>query len=275
MKTVADTLGVARSHLHDRLRRPGSVRGAYRKADDEALLPLIRALVDARPTYGYRRITALLNRKRAAEAEPAANHKRVFRIMKREGLLLTRSTGRRKGRLHDGKVVVMRSNLRWCSDAFEVACWNGEIIRVVFAIDAHDREVLTWHAVAGGGISGSMVRDLMLEAVERRFSTIKALHPVEWLSDNGSPYTAKETIDFAAALGLVPCFTPVASPESNGIAEAFVKTFKRDYVRVNPLPDAATVLRQIAGWFLDYNENHPHSGLKMRSPREFIRAKTQ
>ena len=275
MKTVADTLGVARSHLHDRLRRPGSVRGAYRKADDEALLPLIRALVDARPTYGYRRITALLNRKRAAEAEPAANHKRVFRIMKREGLLLTRSTGRRKGRLHDGKVVVMRSNLRWCSDAFEVACWNGEIIRVVFAIDAHDREVLTWHAVAGGGISGSMVRDLMLEAVERRFGTIKALHPVEWLSDNGSPYTAKETIDFAAALGLVPCFTPVASPESNGIAEAFVKTFKRDYVRVNPLPDAATVLRQIAGWFLDYNENHPHSGLKMRSPREFIRAKTQ
>ena len=275
MKTVADTLGVARSHLHDRLRRPGSVRGGYRKADDEALLPLIRALVDARPTYGYRRITALLNRKRAAEAEPAANHKRVFRIMKREGLLLTRSTGRRKGRLHDGKVVVMRSNLRWCSDAFEVACWNGEIIRVVFAIDAHDREVLTWHAVAGGGISGSMVRDLMLEAVERRFGTIKALHPVEWLSDNGSPYTAKETIDFAAALGLVPCFTPVASPESNGIAEAFVKTFKRDYVRVNPLPDAATVLRQIAGWFLDYNENHPHSGLKMRSPREFIRAKTQ
>jgi len=85
------------------------------------------------------------------------------------------------------------------------------------------------------------------------------------------PLHASETLDFAAALGLVPCFTPVHSPESNGIAEAFVKTFKRDYVRVNPLPDAATVLRQIAGWFDDYNENHPHSGLGMRSPKEFIR----
>ena len=73
-------------------------------------------------------------------------------------------------------------------------------------------------------------------------------------------------------LGLVPCFTPMHSPESNGIAEAFVKTFKRDYARVQPLPDAATVLRQIAGWFDDYNENHPHSGLGMISPREFIRA---
>ena len=227
------------------------------------------------PTYGYRRITALLNRKLAAGAKPAANHKRVFRIMKREGLLLARYTGRRKGRLHDGKVVVMRSNLRWCSDAFEVTCWNGEIIRVVFAIDAHDREVLAWHAVTGGGISGSMVRDLMLEAIERRFDAIKVPHQIEWLSDNGSPYTAKETLDFAAALDLVPCFTPVHSPESNGIAEAFVKTFKRDYVRVNPLPDAHTVLRQIIGWFLDYNESHPHSGLGMRSPREFIRAQVQ
>ena len=44
------------------------------------------------------------------------------------------------------------------------------------------------------------------------------------------------------------------------MAESFVKTFKRDYVRVNPLPDAITALRQITGWFDDYNDNHPHSG---------------
>ena len=104
---------------------------------------------DGRPTYGYRRITALLNRTLAAEAKPAANHKRIFRIMKREALLLARSTGCRKGRLHDGKVVVMRSNLRWRSDAFEIACCHDEIVPVVFVIDALDRETLAWHA--GGG----------------------------------------------------------------------------------------------------------------------------
>jgi hypothetical protein len=32
----------------------------------------------------------------------------------------------------------MRSNLRWCSDVFEITCWNGEIVRTVFVIDAHD-----------------------------------------------------------------------------------------------------------------------------------------
>ena len=58
------------------------------------------------------------------------------------------------------------------------------------------------------------------------------------------------------------------------MSEAFVKTLKRDYVHVTPLPDAQTVLGLIGIWIEDYNDNHPHSGLKMRSPREFIAAQT-
>src|SRR3954467_12212965 len=57
-------------------------------------------------------------------------------------------------------------------------------------------------------------------------------HPVEWLSDNGSAYIAKDTADIARALGLTLLFTPVRSPESNGISESFVKTLKRDYARL-------------------------------------------
>ncbi len=242
MKAVADTLGVARSHLHDKVHRASKPRGPYRKREDGELLSLVRRLVDERPTYGYRRITALTNRELASTGEPAVNHKRMFRIMRQNGMLLARHTGRRIGRLHDGKVVVMRSNLRWCSDGFEITCWNGDIVRAAFIVDAHDREIIAWQAVAGAGISGSMVRDMMLEAIETRFATLRSPHPLEWLTDNGSAYTAKETRDFATALNLVPCFTPVQSPESNGISEAFVKTFKRDYVRVNPLPDAHTAL---------------------------------
>ena len=54
-----------------------------------------------------------------------------------------------------------------------------------------------------------------------------------------------------------------------------MKTLKRDYVRVNPLPDAETTLSLIGDWIEDYNEHHPRSGLKWRSPREFIRTKTE
>jgi putative transposase len=58
----------------------------------------------------------------------------------------------------------------------------------------------------------------------------------------GSAYIAKDTLDTATASGLKLCFTPVRSSESNGIAEAFVKTFKRDYARLSILPDAETVI---------------------------------
>ena len=67
---------------------------------------------------------------------------------------------------------------------------------------------------SGGGISGEMIRDMVLDCVERRFDALRAPQPVQWLADNGSAYTAGETTDFAVALNLVACFTPVRSPES-------------------------------------------------------------
>lgn len=133
-------------------------------------------------------------------------------------------------------------------------------MRGAFIIDPHDHEIIAWRAGANAGISGSDVRDIMLEAVETRFGGMRAPVPVEMLSDNGSAYTACETRTFARQLGLKPCFTPVRSPQSNGISEAFVHTLKRDYVRVSPLPDAPNALTSLAAWIEDYNDNHPPFG---------------
>jgi transposase InsO family protein len=270
MKTVATTLGISRSNLVERTSRPAKPRERYRKPEDEDLLPLIRQIVDERPSYGYRRITAVLNRSRRAEGKPKLNTKRVLRILQANRLTLERHTARRPGRTHDGVVVALRSNVRWCSDHLELACRNGDVVRVLFAIDACDREIMAWSATTAG-ISGEMVRDLMLVCVERRFGAARTPHPVEWLSDNGSAYIARETSDIATALGLRLAFTPIRSPESNGISEAFVKTLKRDYARHNILANAPTVMALLPAWFDDYNELHPHSGLRFLSPREFLR----
>ena len=271
VKTVADTLGVSRSQLHSRLREGSRPRGRYQKTEDAGILASIRALTDDRPTYGYRRIWALLNRERQSAGLSRLNHKRIYRLMSQNGLLLQRYTGKPPGRAHDGQIITIRPNLRWTSDGFEIACWNGQSVRVAFALDTCDREVMSWIATTGG-ISGEMIRDLMLESVERRFNRQQTPHPVEWLSDNGSCYRAHETVSFAQSIGLVPCFTPVRSPQSNGMAESFVKTFKRDYVYVHDRPDAQSVLAQLPRWFEDYNDNHPHKALRMKSPREFIRS---
>jgi transposase InsO family protein len=64
------------------------------------------------------------------------------------------------------------------------------------------------------------------------------------------------------------CTTPAYSPESNGMAECFLKGFKRDYVFVNRFDSAASVMQQLAAWFEDYNEVRPHQALKWKPPRE-------
>jgi transposase InsO family protein len=86
---------------------------------DVELTTDIRRLVDQRPTYGYRRIAALLKRERRSAGQDPVNVKRVYRLMKKHGLLLERHTGRRSPRDHDGQVIAIRSNIRWCSDALE------------------------------------------------------------------------------------------------------------------------------------------------------------
>ena len=233
-------------------------------------MELIKGIVQERPTYGYRRMTAVLNRRFRSGSLPRVNHKRIYRIM-RENDLLWKAPKRKPTRTHEGVIVTAASNVRWCSDTFEIWTWNGDKVRVAFSMDCCDREIMSWVATTTG-INGAMIRDLIAEAVESRFGQeTQVPHTIQWLSDNGSIYTAHQTRSFARSMGLEPCTTPAYSPESNGMAEAFVKTFKRDYVYVHELKSAEEVLMQLETWFHDYNENHPHKGLKMMSPREFRR----
>lgn len=79
------------------------------------------------------------------------------------------------------------------------------------------------------------------------------------------------SMEDARLLGLEPKRTAVRSPESNGMAESFVKTMKRDYINVMPRPDARTAVQNLAMAFEHYNEWHPYSALGYRSPREYLR----
>lgn len=267
MKAIAETLAVSRSHLmaapKPRLRHRVDVEA------DVGILEGLKSIAASRSTYGYRRTCAILNRLRRRQGARPVNHKRAYRLMRDAGLLLQRHSGK-STRTHEGKVITLKSDLRYCSDGFEIRCWNGERVQVIFSLDCCDREVIAFKATAGYP-TALTVQDLMAETVEARFGReAKTVpHPIEWLSDNGPIYTAHAARDFGRGLGLIVCNTPSYSPESNGMAEAFVKTFKRDYAYLNELKTAATVLAQLPIWFADYNEFAPHKGLKMKSPREF------
>ncbi len=140
----------------------------------------IRAVIRTGASYGARRVRALVNR----EFGTHYNLKRVQRVMELSGWKLPQADRRRTGRAHQGRIQRPASNERWCSDAHEIACRNGEIVQISFALDCHDREAVA-HVAAARDLPATDIRRLMQCAVAARFGEV-APHPIQWLGDNGS-----------------------------------------------------------------------------------------
>ncbi len=266
VKRVCQVLRVSRSNQYQN-QNPRTKH--YKKSDDSIVLKSVLEVTKTRGTDGYPRVTARINRERRKAFLPLWNEKRIYRIMSLHKLLLPKKQNRRD-RPHLGKVISIKSNVRWCSDIFQIQCWNGEAVNVGFSLDCCDREALSFVAERRALFHEDIIK-LMDQSVSKRFGDYveKLPNEIQWLSDRGPQYTANNTKQYARDWGFVPITTPSYSPESNGLAEAFVKLFKRDYVNVNDLWTAESVIRQLPIWFDDYNQNHPHSGLKMMSPLEY------
>ena len=238
----------------------------YQRHEDPLVYEQLREVLRNRGSYGSRRSTVLVNRAFGTRY----NRKRIRRVMRLTGLSLPMRGRRRNRRAHRGRVIRPDPNQRWCSDVFEIPCWNGEVVCVAFALDCCDREAMAYEARVWS-VSGASIRRLMRRTVSSRFGSRKPEPPIQWLTDNEAIYTSLETVIEAEKLGLVPITTPVASPESNGMAEAFVNTMRRDYLDRADLSTAARVLEQLPAWFDDYNTVAPHSALGYRAPLEFRR----
>ena len=225
----------------------------------------ISRLLETSPaSYGYRRLHALLKRHGLR-----CNPKTVWRVLRQRGWLATGRRSRvRDGRRHEGQVRVAEPNRRWASDITGIRAWDGQKGRLAIMIDCADRMVLAWRFAKR--ITAEDLAEMLREAVFRRFGEARtSAQGIEFLSDNGPEYTSHRFRPFVRAMGLIPCHTPRRSPESNGLAEAFFGSFKRDYVYQACLETLETVGRQIPVWIAHYNQQAPHSALGMQAPAEF------
>jgi len=267
MATICQTLRIGRATAY---RTTGPRPPRYVRAEDVTVTTQIRTVIRQRAAYGYRRVTALVNR----EFGTTYNRKRIRRVMNLCGWTLPRSGRQRTGRAHTGLIRRAGSNERWCSDTLELACWNGEMVMIGFALDCCDREALA-HVAAPRHLTRHDIQELLQRAVATRFRGPRPPHPIQWLSDNDGIFTALDTICTAERLHLLPITTPAYSPQSNGMAEAFINTLRRDYIASADLTSAQVVLAQIPAWFADYNTTAPHSALGFKSPIEFLSDRDQ
>lgn len=264
---ICRTLGVGRATPY---RATAGRPVQYAKADYPVVAAQFREVIRQRGSYGYRRVTAMINR----TFDTANNRKRIRRVMDMNAWNLPRSGRRRSGRAHTGRIVRGRSNERWSSDTLEISCWNGELVELGFILDCQDREAIA-HLAVPRKYRSADVQQLLTLAARARFGSALPVDRVQFLSDNGSIYTALDTVCTAERLGLMPVTTPAYSPQSNGMSEAFVNTLRRDYLDGAGRSTAAAVLDQIPSWIRDYNDVAPHSALGYRAPVEYRALKTE
>ena len=193
------------------------MRVFYQKSDDEFVLSEIKEVLKLRPSYGYRRITAIINRRRKLEFKSRINKKRVLRIMQINGLTLQR-TSHPRDHQPTGKVMTLFSNTRWCSDAFEIRCFDRSKVFVAFVLDCHDREAISFVA-STEPLTQVNIQSQMVISVEKRFNSLQAPREIQWLSDRGSIYRATETILTAKNLNLNSCFTSIYILKSHGMKD--------------------------------------------------------
>ena len=154
--------------------------------------------------------------------------------MRANSLLLARRYTERPDHAHDGNVVTLRSNLRspsgsnrWRLDGSLLGrlrvrlTRNGDVVRGDFLIDACDREIMGWRAVANAGTSSSDIQDMMLEAVEARFGDVRSPQPVEMLDRQRLSLHGPRNPHLRPPTRPEAVLHPDQKPQSNGVSEAF------------------------------------------------------
>jgi putative transposase len=233
--------------------------------EEQRLKQEVSKLAEQWPTYGYRRITAQLQREGFS-----ANSKRVRRIMHELGLASQPSKRRIRttNSLHDfarypnlvAELEVSYPEQVWVGDITYVHV-RSEFVYLAVLMDVFTRSIRGWH------LGRSLDGELTLTALHR------ALHkgrPQIHHSDQGVQYAATGYVELLRETGVAISMAEVGAAWQNGYAERLMRTIKEEEVQLQEYEDYHDAYRQI-GKFLDdvYMRKRIHSSLGYLTPAEF------
>jgi putative transposase len=242
----------------------------YRASADDtsAEAPLreaLQRLAGQWPTYGYRRLTALLRREGRE-----VNGKRVRRLMTAMGIhgLLPVRRKRTTDSSHDFPrfpnlvegLEVVRPDHVWVADITYIRL-RRDFVYLAVVMDVYTRLIRGWHL--GRDLAGELTRTALERALRRH-------RPEIHHSDQGVQYAATDYVDRLRQLECRISMAAVGKPEENGFAERLMRTIKEEEVDLSEYQDYADAARQL-GRFLDavYNQKRIHSALGYLTPVEF------
>ena len=190
------------------------------------------------------------------------NHKRVFRIWRREGLKVPQKQPKRARLwLNDGSCIRLRPQHRnhvWAYDFVQDRTRDGSKIRMLTVLDEHTRECMAI----------KVARRLNSKDVLEVLADLMVTHgvPGHIRSDNGSEFTAIAVREWLGKVGVKTLFIEPGSPWENGYNESFNGRLRDECLNLelfNNLLEAKTIIEY---WRKHYNTIRPHSSLRYRPP---------
>jgi transposase InsO family protein len=86
------------------------------------------------------------------------------------------------------------------------------------------------------------------------------------LTDNGNGYRSHAWAGACAELGIAPRYTRPRRPQTNGKAEALVKTLQREWAYRFAYPTSVHRAKALPGYLRWYNRHRPHGSLGRKPP---------
>jgi putative transposase len=215
-----------------------------------------------RPTYGTRRMAAMLTRILGIPI----NRKRVQRIFKKMGYITPAKSKKEILRSKVPNVKANRPNQVWEADLTYIHCGIDGWGYLFNVFDIFTRE---W---VGYCFDLSAVKENAIIAIENALVTHKGIVPENLVirTDNGSQYTSKAFRKSLSVFRLKLEHIYYNTPEQNGHIESFHKTLKKEYIWPNDFENYQEAESAIRDVFTDYNQNRIHSSLGYLTPYEFI-----
>jgi putative transposase len=231
---------------------------------DKSLAERIYGIIMKYPMFGIRRVWAYLRYRLGEDV----NRKKVARLMRLKGWTMAKRKAGMRPRVNASSSITERPDERWATDITMVFC--GDVdgwCSLVPVIDCCTREVLGWEL---SHTARAKTAERALEtALIGRFGWVRgAPEGMMIRSDNGLVFGSKLYRRLIREYRLRQEYITPYTPEENGLAERFMRSFKEECAWANRFESIEEARSKIAKWIDWYNTDRPHQALGYMTPRQ-------
>jgi putative transposase len=235
---------------------------------ETALRDEIQRTALANRGYGYRRITALLQRGGFVVGEEKVRgilrSDNLLAVRRRKFVVTTDSNHRFQVNPNLAETLELSGiNQLWAADITYIRL-RGEFVFLAVVLDAYSRKVIGWE------LGRTLETRLPLAALEAAIASRKPQPGLVHHSDRGTQYASNDYVKRLESCGAHMSMSRAARPWENGKCESFMKTLKQEEIDARRYSGFAE-LQQHLEEFMEqiYNKVRLHSALAYRSPDEF------